>query len=49
MMWSKIKAYLRKEKARTKTALEIAIAEALNSITVSDIVAWFEENGYSKQ
>ena len=46
MMWSKIKAYLRKVKARTKTLLEAAIAEALNSITIADILAWFAENGY---
>ena len=49
MMWSKMKAYLRKAKARTKMLLEVAIAEALSSITVSDILAWFEENGYSIQ
>jgi transposase len=47
MMWSKIKAYLRKVKARTKVMLEVAIAEALNSITRSDIIAWFVKNGYS--
>ena len=49
MMWSKIKAYLRKAKARTKTLLEVAIAEALNRINVSDILAWFAENGYGIQ
>jgi transposase len=47
MMWSKIKAYLRKAKARTKAMLEVAIAQALNSVTISDILAWFAENGYS--
>jgi transposase len=46
MMWSKIKAYLRMAKARTETMLEVAIAEALNSITVADILGWFMENGY---
>jgi transposase len=46
MMWSKVKAYLRKVKARTKILLEVAVAEALNNITVSDILAWFAENGY---
>ena len=49
MMWSKVKAYLRKVKARTKMLLEVAITEALSNITVSDIVAWFKENGYSIQ
>jgi transposase len=29
MMWSKIKAYLRKVKARTKESLDEAIAKAL--------------------
>jgi transposase len=47
MMWSKIKSYLRKVKARTKELLETAIAEALNHVTISDILGWFAENGYS--
>ena len=47
MMWSKMKAYLRKIKARTRELLEIAIAEALGHVTKSDILAWFSENGYS--
>jgi len=46
MMWSKIKAYLRKVKARTNELLETAIAEALDRVTASDILAWFAENGY---
>ena len=48
MMWSKIKAYLRKAKARTKELLEKAMELALNSITVTDILGWFKENGYGK-
>ena len=47
MMWSKVKAFLRKVKARTKELLEDAIAEALDSVTTSDILAWFAECGYS--
>ena len=47
MMWSKIKAYLRKVKARTKELLEKAIAQALDCITKSDILGWFEKYGYS--
>jgi len=47
MMWSKMKAYLRKVKARTKESLKIAIAEALSLVTISDISGWFTENGYS--
>jgi hypothetical protein len=45
-MWSKIKAYLRKAKARTKDTLEKAMEVALNSVTISDILGWFMENGY---
>jgi hypothetical protein len=48
-MWSKIKAYLRKVKARTKELLEVAIADALNLISVSDILGWFAKDGYSTQ
>jgi transposase len=47
MMWSKMKAYLRKVKARTSELLETAIAEALDQVTTSDIMGWFAENGYS--
>jgi len=47
MMWSKMKAYLRKVKARTKESLETAIAEALSLVTASDILGWLTENGYS--
>jgi len=47
MMWSKIKAYLRKVKARTKELLEKEIANALNSVTKKDIVGWFRESKYS--
>lgn len=46
MMWSKMKAYLRKVKARTKEVLETAIADALSHVTKSDIGAWFDKNGY---
>jgi transposase len=49
MMWSKIKAYLRKTKARTRELLDDALAEALNLVTPSDILAWFKEDGYSIQ
>ena len=38
--------YLRKVKARTNELLETAIAEALDRVTASDILAWFAENGY---
>ena len=37
LMWSKIKAYLRKLKARTKEALELALVEAIDSISLTDV------------
>ena len=47
--WSKIKTYLRRAKARTYDALMQAIQEALQTITESDLCAWFEYCGYSLQ
>jgi transposase len=46
LMWSKVKAYLRKVKARTQNELEKAIAEALETITISDCLNWFRHCGY---
>ena len=46
LMWSKVKAYLKKVKARTQSALEKAIAEALKTITISDCLNWFRHCGY---
>lgn len=46
LMWSKVKAYLKKVKARTQTELEKAIAEALETITLSDCLNWFRHCGY---
>ena len=45
-MWSKIKAFLRKAKARTKEALFEAIGEALKTVTKSDAIGWFSSCGY---
>jgi transposase len=45
-MWSKIKAILRSLKARTEDGLFKALADALNSVTMSDAVGWFESSGY---
>lgn len=45
--WSKIKTYLRKAKARSYRALVRAIKEALETVTESDIRAWFEFCGYA--
>jgi len=46
LMWSKVKAYLKKVKARTQTELERAIAAALETITLSDCLSWFRHCGY---
>jgi transposase len=45
-MWSKVKAFLRKAKARTLDALLEAIHDALRSVTASDVLGWFKECGY---
>jgi len=46
LAWSKVKAYLRKVKARTAGTLGPAIAQALDSITPNDINAWIKHCGY---
>jgi len=43
---SKIKAYLRSVKARTKRKLLNALAKALTQITFEDICGWFIDCGY---
>jgi transposase len=45
--WSKLKTALRTAKARTRDALEHAIAQALATITVSDAHSWFHHCGYT--
>jgi transposase len=46
-MWSKMKAYLRKMKARTDDMLLTAIDTLLTSIPLSDILGWFSHAGYN--
>jgi transposase len=46
MMWSKIKAYLRKAKARTAAPPDDAVSRLFDTITASDINAWFTSCGY---
>ena len=46
LMWSKVKAILRKLKARTAEALLDAMGQALDAVTYEDIVGWFEHQGY---
>jgi transposase len=45
--WSKIKAYLRGAKARTRDTLEEALTAALGLVTKADIRGWFKHCGYS--
>jgi len=45
-MWSKIKAFLRSVKARTREALLNAVAAALKTVTSQDAIGWFQSCGY---
>ena len=45
--WSKLKSALRAAEARTRDALETALAPALDSITPADARGWFNHCGYS--
>lgn len=45
-MWSKVKAHLRRTKARTIQALHRAAAAALKSVTASNAAGWFKLCGY---
>ena len=47
LMWSKMKASLRKQKVRTRELLGEAVAVALNAISTSDITNWFSHDGYA--
>jgi hypothetical protein len=46
MMWSKIKAQLRKTKASTKQLLDDAIAEAFDLVSPTGISGWFVKDDY---
>jgi transposase len=48
LLWSKVKAFLRKEKARTFESLEKALKLVLDSVSVDDILGWFKHCGYSQ-
>ena len=45
-MWSKIKSFLRKVKARTQERLSSALPLAFDNVSISDIYGWFQSNGY---
>jgi len=46
-MWSKIKAFLRKVKARSVDVLMDVLPSAFSTISVQDILGWFRHDGYS--
>jgi transposase len=46
-MWSKMKAYLRKVKARVYDSLHSAILQAFALISPNDLLGWFSHAGYS--
>lgn len=46
LCWSKLKAYLRAEGARSIDALNEAIGEAMDLITRDDCHGWFRHCGY---
>ena len=46
-LWLKVKAFLRKFKARTLDALPNAIQNAFHSVTISDCSGWFCFCGYA--
>ena len=45
-LWSTVKAFLRKFKARTLDALPNAIQNAFHAVTVSDCSGWFRFCGH---
>jgi transposase len=45
--WSKVKARLRKAKARTFDELVAALADALRAVSEQDAAAWFAHCGYA--
>jgi transposase len=47
LCWSKVKAALRKAKARTFDGLLDVLANALRSVTAQDVKGWFAHCGYA--
>ena len=47
MMWSKVKALLRKAQARNHSNLLSSISSALNAVTPNDALGWSTHCGYS--
>jgi len=46
---SKVKTHLRKAKARTRQALDMAMTDALATVTDADARGWFLHGGYALQ
>lgn len=46
MLWSKIKAFLRKQKARDAALLLNATEEAYSTVSCADVLGWFSAAGY---
>jgi transposase len=47
LVWSKVKAILRKLKTRTHEDLQAALKIALAAVTLGDIKNWFKHDGYN--
>jgi transposase len=47
--WSKVKTALRHAKARTRAALDTAIADVMVTVSLTDARGWFKHCGYSLQ
>lgn len=47
MCWSKVKAFLRRAKARTFDALTTALGDALRTVSCQGTFAWFAHCGYA--
>ena len=46
LAFSKLKAFVRQAEARTREALDRAIAAALRTVTLQDVIGWFKHAGY---
>jgi transposase len=46
LAFSKLKDFVRRLEARTREALDDAIAAALKSISLQDVIGWFRHAGY---
>lgn len=47
LAFSKLKSRVRQVEARTREALDDAIAAALRAITLRDVIGWFRHAGYN--